>query len=35
MKFGMFVIGDHHPQANKSLNDYYEQILEQVHGDHG
>lgn len=30
MKFGMFVIGDYHPQANKSLGDYYEQILEQV-----
>jgi alkanesulfonate monooxygenase SsuD/methylene tetrahydromethanopterin reductase-like flavin-dependent oxidoreductase (luciferase family) len=30
MKFGMFVIGDYHPQANKSLDDYYEQILQQV-----
>ena len=30
MKFGMFVIGDYHPQANKSLSDYYEQMLEQV-----
>ncbi|MGH7771139.1 MAG: LLM class flavin-dependent oxidoreductase [Candidatus Binatia bacterium] len=30
MKFGMFLIGDYHPQANKSLSDYYEQILEQV-----
>ncbi len=30
MKFGMFVIGDYHPQASKTLNDYYEQILEQV-----
>jgi len=26
----MFVIGDYHPQANKSLSDYYEQMLEQV-----
>ena len=30
MKFGMFVIGDYHPQANKTLSDYYEQLLEQV-----
>jgi alkanesulfonate monooxygenase SsuD/methylene tetrahydromethanopterin reductase-like flavin-dependent oxidoreductase (luciferase family) len=30
MKFGMFVIGDFHAQANKTLGDYYEQILEQV-----
>ena len=30
MKFGMFVIGDYHPQASKTLSDYYEQILEQV-----
>jgi alkanesulfonate monooxygenase SsuD/methylene tetrahydromethanopterin reductase-like flavin-dependent oxidoreductase (luciferase family) len=30
MKFGMFVIGDYHPQSNKTLSDYYEQILEQA-----
>jgi hypothetical protein len=30
MKFGMFVIGDYHPQANKSLGDYYDQMLEQA-----
>ena len=30
MQFGMFVIGDYHPQATKSLGDYYEQMLEQV-----
>ncbi len=30
MKFGMFVIGDYHPQADKSLNHYYDQMLEQV-----
>jgi alkanesulfonate monooxygenase SsuD/methylene tetrahydromethanopterin reductase-like flavin-dependent oxidoreductase (luciferase family) len=30
MKFGMFVIGDYHPQADKTLNEYYEQILEQA-----
>jgi alkanesulfonate monooxygenase SsuD/methylene tetrahydromethanopterin reductase-like flavin-dependent oxidoreductase (luciferase family) len=30
VKFGMFVIGDYHPQSNKTLNDYYEQILEQA-----
>jgi alkanesulfonate monooxygenase SsuD/methylene tetrahydromethanopterin reductase-like flavin-dependent oxidoreductase (luciferase family) len=30
MKFGMFVIGDYHPQADKTLGDYYDAILEQV-----
>jgi alkanesulfonate monooxygenase SsuD/methylene tetrahydromethanopterin reductase-like flavin-dependent oxidoreductase (luciferase family) len=30
LKFGLFVIGDFHPQANKSLGQYYEQILQQV-----
>ncbi|HXV79204.1 MAG TPA: LLM class flavin-dependent oxidoreductase [Candidatus Binatia bacterium] len=30
MKFGMFVIGDYHPQTDKKLGDYYDQILEQV-----
>ena len=30
MKFGMFVIGDCHPQADKSLSHYYDQMLEQV-----
>jgi alkanesulfonate monooxygenase SsuD/methylene tetrahydromethanopterin reductase-like flavin-dependent oxidoreductase (luciferase family) len=30
MKFGIFVIGDYHPQATKSLGDYYDQMLEQA-----
>ena len=30
MKFGMFIIGDNHPEANKSLADYYDAMLEQV-----
>jgi alkanesulfonate monooxygenase SsuD/methylene tetrahydromethanopterin reductase-like flavin-dependent oxidoreductase (luciferase family) len=30
MKFGMFVIGDYHPRADKTLTRYYEQILEQA-----
>jgi alkanesulfonate monooxygenase SsuD/methylene tetrahydromethanopterin reductase-like flavin-dependent oxidoreductase (luciferase family) len=30
MKFGMFVIGDYHPQADKTLTHYYEQILQQA-----
>ncbi|HTM07464.1 MAG TPA: LLM class flavin-dependent oxidoreductase [Verrucomicrobiae bacterium] len=30
MKFGIFNIGDYHPQANKTLVDYYDQMLEQV-----
>lgn len=30
MKFGMFVIGDHHPHADKSLGDYYDQLIAQV-----
>lgn len=30
MKFGIFNIGDYHPQANKSLGDYYDQMLEQA-----
>jgi alkanesulfonate monooxygenase SsuD/methylene tetrahydromethanopterin reductase-like flavin-dependent oxidoreductase (luciferase family) len=30
MKFGIFNIGDYHPQAHKALTDYYDQMLEQV-----
>ena len=30
MKFGMFVIGDNLPQANKSLKSYYDEMLAQV-----
>lgn len=30
MKFGMFVIGDFHWEANQTLRDYYDHVLEQV-----
>lgn len=30
MKFGMFVIGDFHWEANQTLGDYYNHVLEQV-----
>ena len=30
MKFGMFVIGDFHWEANQTLGDYYDHVLEQV-----
>lgn len=30
MKFGLFIIGDNHPEVNKGLKDYYEEMLEQV-----
>jgi len=30
MKFGLFVIGDNHPQLNKDLKDYYGEMVEQV-----
>jgi alkanesulfonate monooxygenase SsuD/methylene tetrahydromethanopterin reductase-like flavin-dependent oxidoreductase (luciferase family) len=30
MKFGMFVIGDNLPQANKKLKSYYDEMLDQV-----
>jgi len=30
MKFGMFVIGDYHPEARKSTAEYYDEIVEQA-----
>src|ERR1044072_4097010 len=30
MKFGIFNIGDYHPQSSKPIPEYYDQILEQV-----
>jgi len=30
MKFGMFVIGDNHPEAHKSLAGYYDEMVEQA-----
>ena len=30
MKFGMFVIGDNHPDAHKSLAAYYDEMVEQA-----
>jgi hypothetical protein len=30
MKFGIFNIGDYHPQSSKPIPDYYEDMLEQV-----
>jgi alkanesulfonate monooxygenase SsuD/methylene tetrahydromethanopterin reductase-like flavin-dependent oxidoreductase (luciferase family) len=30
MKFGIFNIGDYHPESNKPIPEYYDQILEQV-----
>lgn len=30
MKFGMFIIGDNLPEANKKLKSYYDEMLEQV-----
>ena len=30
MKFGIFVIGDNHPEAHKSLSAYYDEIVEQA-----
>lgn len=30
MKFGLFVIGDNHPQLNKDLKNYYGEMVEQV-----
>ncbi|HXG53133.1 MAG TPA: LLM class flavin-dependent oxidoreductase [candidate division Zixibacteria bacterium] len=30
MKFGMFIIGDSHPEAARDLGDYYDAMIEQV-----
>jgi alkanesulfonate monooxygenase SsuD/methylene tetrahydromethanopterin reductase-like flavin-dependent oxidoreductase (luciferase family) len=30
VKFGMFVIGDNHPEAHKSLGNYYDEMVEQA-----